>query len=82
MRAYIADWYEMFRDLEIVPDEIVDAGPERVIVVWHVTGTAKVSGVPTELRYAALCTIRDGKIVRGREYMTKDEALAAAANED
>jgi ketosteroid isomerase-like protein len=27
-------------------------------------------------------TIRGGKIVRGREYMTKDEALAAAANED
>src|ERR1700719_853494 len=82
MRAYAADWYEMFPDLEIVPDEIVDAGPERVIVVWHVTGTAKASGVPTELRYAAVYTIRAGKIVRGREYMTKDEALAAAANED
>jgi len=81
MRAYLADWYEMFPDLEIVPDEIVDAGPERVIVVWHVTGTAKLSGVPTELRLAIVYTIRAGKIVRGREYMTKDEALAAAANE-
>jgi hypothetical protein len=39
----------MFPDLEIVPDEIVDAGPERVLVVWRITGTAKASGVPTEL---------------------------------
>jgi ketosteroid isomerase-like protein len=82
MRAYVADWYEMFPDLEIVPEEIVDAGPQRVLVVWRISGTAKASGVPTELRYAAVYTIRADKIVRGREYMTKDEALAAAANED
>ena len=82
MRAYVADWYEMFPDLEIVPDEVVDGGPERVIVVWHISGTAKASGVPTELRFAAVYTIRADKIVRGREYMTKDEALAAAANDD
>jgi ketosteroid isomerase-like protein len=82
MRAYIADWYEMFPDLEIVPEEIVDAGSERVLVVWQITGTAKASGVPTDLRYAGVYTIRADKIVRGREYMTKDEALAAAANED
>jgi ketosteroid isomerase-like protein len=81
MRAYLADWYEMFPDLEVVPEEIVDAGPERVVVVWHVTGTAKASGVPTELRLAIVYTIRAERIVRGREYMTKEQALAAAANE-
>ncbi len=77
MRAYLADWYEMFPDLTAAADEIVDAGPERVIVVWHLTGTAQASGVPTELRLAIVYTIRNGRIVRGREYMTKDEALAA-----
>jgi ketosteroid isomerase-like protein len=39
------------------------------------------SGVPTELRFASVFTIRAGKVVRGREYMTKDEALAAVAKE-
>jgi ketosteroid isomerase-like protein len=81
MRAYLADWYEMFPDLEVLPEEIVDAGPERVIVVLHVTGTAKASGVPTELRLAVVYTIRAGRIVRGREYMTKGQALEAAAKE-
>ena len=38
----------------------------------------RASGVPAELRYAAVYTIRDGKIVRGREYLTMDDALRAA----
>jgi ketosteroid isomerase-like protein len=80
-RAYLADWYEMFPDLAAVPEEIIDTGPERVIVVWRIGGTAKASGVPTELLVAIAYTIHGGKIVRGREYMTKDEALAAVAKE-
>jgi hypothetical protein len=30
----------VFIDFEGVPEEILDAGPERVIVIWHLTGTA------------------------------------------
>jgi ketosteroid isomerase-like protein len=81
MRAYLADWYEMFADLTVVPEELIDAGPGRLIVVWYITGTARASGVPTELRLAIAYTIRAGKIVRGREYLTKEEALAAVARE-
>jgi ketosteroid isomerase-like protein len=81
MRAYLADWYEMFADLAFDADELIDAGPERVIVLWHVTGTARASGVPTELRIAIAYTIRDGRIVRGREYLTRDEAITAVSRE-
>jgi hypothetical protein len=56
MRAYLADWYEMFADLTTVPEELIDAGPGRVIVVWYVTGAARASGVPTELRFAVAAT--------------------------
>ena len=77
MRGYLEDWYEMFPDLVVEPAELIDVGPERVIVVWHVAGTAEQSGVPTELRLSIVYTIRDGRIVHSREYQTKDEALAA-----
>jgi ketosteroid isomerase-like protein len=30
------------------------------------------------MTYAAVYTIRDGKVARGREYMTRAEALEAA----
>jgi ketosteroid isomerase-like protein len=81
MRAYLADWFETFEGFRVVPEEILDAGPERVIVTWHVSGTARASGVPTELRVAITYTIRDGRIVRGREYQTAEEARAALARE-
>jgi ketosteroid isomerase-like protein len=41
------------------------------------SGRAKLSGIETELTYAVVYTIRDGKIARGREYMTLEEALEA-----
>jgi len=78
MRAYLAEWFEMFPDLNMAIEDITDAGPGRVIAVTRATGTAKASGVPTEMRVPVLWTIRDGKIVRGREYLTVDEALRAA----
>jgi ketosteroid isomerase-like protein len=40
-------------------------------------GRAKLSGVAIDLRYAAISTVRDGKIVRGREYLSVEDALAA-----
>lgn len=82
MRAYLEDWYEMFPDLEILPDAFIDAGPERVIVVWHVRGTARQSGLPSELRLAIAYTVRGGRIVHSREYLTKEEALAAVAGDE
>jgi ketosteroid isomerase-like protein len=46
--------------------------------VTRISGRAKLSGVETDLTYAAVYTIRDGKIARGREYWTKEQALEAA----
>jgi ketosteroid isomerase-like protein len=42
------------------------------------SGRAKLSGIDSELTYAELSTIRDGKIAQGRQYWTRDEALEAA----
>ena len=78
MRAYLAEWYEMFPDLTVSFEDITDAGPGRVIALSHIAGTARASGVPVDMRFSALCTIRDGKTVRGRECVTVDEALRAA----
>ena len=39
-------------------------------------GRAKLSGTETDLRYAVVYTLRDGKVVRGREYLSVEEALA------
>jgi ketosteroid isomerase-like protein len=77
-RRYVEDWFETFDDFTTIPEELLDAGEDRVVGVLHVSGCAKLSGITTELRYAALYTLRDDKIARIREYGDREEALEAA----
>jgi ketosteroid isomerase-like protein len=78
MRAYLQDWFDTFDDFKVEPVEVIDAGGDKVIAVLRNSGRAKLSGVETDLTFAIVWTIRDGKIARGREYWTRDEALEAA----
>jgi ketosteroid isomerase-like protein len=76
MRAYADDWLDNFDDVHFELEEVIDAG-EQVVSVQRITGRARGSGVETELRYAVVNTVRNGKLVRGREYWTRAEALEA-----
>jgi ketosteroid isomerase-like protein len=78
IRAYVQDWIDMFEDFRSEPVELIDAGEDTVVVVHAVSGTAKQSGIETEMTYAAVYSFRDGKVCRGREYATREEALEAA----
>jgi ketosteroid isomerase-like protein len=78
LRAYVQDWLDTFNDVRLEPVEQIAVGEDKVIAVVRARGRAKLSGVEPELTFAVLYTIRDGKIARGREYWTRDEALEAA----
>jgi ketosteroid isomerase-like protein len=78
MRAYLQDWFDRFDDPRAEPVELFDAGEDRVMAVLRIMGRARLSGIETDIIYAAVYTLRDGKIIRGREYWTRDEALEAA----
>jgi ketosteroid isomerase-like protein len=78
LRAYVDDWVGTFDDFRGEALELIEAGEDKVIAVGRISGRAKLSGVETDLTYAALYTIRDGKVARGREYWTKEQALEAA----
>src|SRR5436190_19475183 len=82
VRAYLQDWLDMFDDFKVEPLELIDAGGDEVVAVLRNSGRAKLSGVETDMTYAIVWTIRDGKIARGREYWTRDEALEAAGLAD
>jgi ketosteroid isomerase-like protein len=76
-RRYCEDWLDTFEDITTVPEELLDMDEDRVVALLHVTGRARLSGIETELRYAVAYTIREGKIVRVREYAEKAEAIEA-----
>ena len=82
VRAYVQDWLDNFDNFRYEAVELLDAGEDTVIAVVRISGLAKLSGIETDLTYAALYTIRDGKIARGREYWTRAEALEAAGRRE
>jgi ketosteroid isomerase-like protein len=77
MRAHWQDWLDTFDDLKAEPLELIDVGDD-VVTVLRFAGRAKLSGVQSDLTFAIVYTLRDGKIARGREYWTKEQALKAA----
>jgi uncharacterized protein len=78
VRRYLEDWLDMFDDVTLLPDEVLDLGDDRVLAVQRGAGRAKASGIEVELRYAVVYTVRDGKITRAREYVDRERALEAA----
>jgi len=60
VRAYVADWVGMFDDLRLELADVDDSG-DQVVATVRMSGRAKQSGADTELRFAVVYTIRDGK---------------------
>jgi len=77
VRRYIQDWIDTFDDISVVVEDLRDVGDDRVLAIQHLKGRAKLSGTETDLRYAVVSTVRDGKVVRGREYLSVEDALEA-----
>ena len=77
VRGYIKDWIDTFDDFSVVVEELRDVGDDRVLAIQRLKGRAKLSGTETDLRYAVVTTVRDGRVVRGREYFSVDDALEA-----
>jgi ketosteroid isomerase-like protein len=77
LRRYYDDWIDMFDQLRAEVEEVIFEAGDRVAVVVHNSGRGRVSGVRTEGRYYVTCTVREGKIVSGREYETREQALGA-----
>ena len=81
MRRYWGEWLDMFEEARNEPDELIDTG-DRVVAVQHASGRSRRNGLPVDLHYAVVYTLRDGKIIRGREYATRAEALKAVGLEE
>ncbi len=70
-------WAEMWEDWTMEPERFIDAGGDRVILVFRETGRSE-GGVEMDERHAELYTLRGGKIVYRKGFSDPDEALEAA----
>ena len=78
VRAWLQDWIDMFDGYWQQLVELIDAGGDTVFTAERFGGRARLSGVEADSPNWTVFTIRDGKIARGHEYATREEALEAA----
>ena len=67
---------DAWEDWELEIDSLHDAG-DRVVALLRQRGTSKAAGMPVEMSFAQVWTIRDGKQARMDMYSDPAEALAA-----
>ncbi len=72
------DWVETVEGLELSPEETIDAGAGTFVNIVRLTGRIRGGDTPLVSRIAIVVTMRDGRMVRGREYASREEALRAA----
>src|ERR1700730_11383798 len=65
---------ESFSNLEFGVEELIDAG-DRVIASTVMRGRGSVSGADVTDAYVFVYKLRDGVVVEGSEYRTRQEAL-------
>jgi ketosteroid isomerase-like protein len=72
-----ADLWETLPDYGLAVEEIIDRG-DRVVAVLRISGTGASSGAPVSQQVAFVWTFEGGKIVRGKSFTSRAEALEAA----
>ena len=74
---FFTETASMFREIDIEIERIWDMD-DQVLVFLRMSGSGSASGAGFEIRIANLWTLRDGKLVRGQGFASRDEALEAA----
>jgi ketosteroid isomerase-like protein len=78
VRRYFDQFTESFDEFTLEPEDFIDLGDDRVLMLFRLQTRGKESGARVEARPGWIYTIRDGKGVRIEAYLDRAEALAAA----
>jgi ketosteroid isomerase-like protein len=72
--------FDIVDEARVEPEHIVDVhgDGETVLMLLRATGTARHTGIEIALEWAAIWTIRDGKVLRAQGYLDRAEALETA----
>jgi ketosteroid isomerase-like protein len=77
MERFFRDWLGTWRDFEISTSEYLDAG-DSVVIVFHQRGTGRGSGIRIDRDFFGVYDLKGSKVVRYRQYESREEALEAA----
>src|SRR5689334_17068624 len=77
VRTYWRRWLSAWSDLTFELDGVLDAGNQVVALIGNQHQQGRLSGIDTQIPpYALVFTLRDGKVVRWKNYPDRQKALA------
>ena len=76
-RTFLREWTDAWEDWNLEIDALHDAG-DRVVALMRQHGRSKAAGMPVEMSFAQVWTLRDRKEARMEMYSDRSEALEAA----
>jgi ketosteroid isomerase-like protein len=65
-------------DFHFEDTRFLDAGGDRVVILYRIVGRGEGSGAPVSRDVAALWQLRNGKLFKGEVFLDQREALEAA----
>ena len=68
------EWADAWDGWELEVENYLDAG-ERVVVIVNQRGRSKATGIPVDMRFAQVWTLRDGQAISMQMYASPQEAL-------
>ena len=68
---------EGWEDLTLKSEEVIDLG-DRLFGISHITGHGRYSGIALDMPLFQVVNLRDGMIVRQRDFAERDKAVDAA----
>ncbi len=74
---FMRTWTEDFDEFTLRLERLIDAGGNRVVGLFHHTGTGKASGAAVELHQALVYELEGGRIARCRNFVDHASALEA-----
>jgi|1186.fasta_scaffold101118_2 uncharacterized protein len=77
-RKMIAENNEMFDSYRNEPEEILEVGDDKVVVMVRSAARGRISGIEVDGRLAHLWTIAGGKATRCENYASREAAIQAA----
>ena len=77
VRAYFESVLEPWDEVRREPEEIIDLGGDRVLVLFRTFARGKGSGVEVDARAGDLVTFREGRVARWIGYPDRAQALKA-----
>jgi ketosteroid isomerase-like protein len=72
--------FEILDNARVEPEQIVDVhgDGETALMLLRATGTARYTEIEIEVEWAAIWTVRGGKLLKAQGYLNRADALEAA----